>query len=160
MPPSGFCEALRAPFPGPSPQPPREAYHCSSLLRIRQAPACAFNAAPSCVQSSCCISSYPRLQLPLAVELPAARRKALPSMRTAAGLVLQQMTIETPEPVSVKPKAATETGVARCPQSHAPRGFAGITPCVKTREPHASDNPTRGRGRPSTWLEGTPDQHL
>ena len=69
-----------------------------------------------------------------AVELPAACRKALPSTRTAAGLVLQQVTEEAPAPVSVRPKGATETGVARRPGSHAQRGFRAVPQRVKTRE--------------------------
>ena len=48
--------------------------------------------------------------------------------------VLQQMTEETPAPVSVSPTGATETDVARRPESHAQRGFRAVPQRVKTRE--------------------------
>lgn len=95
--------------------------------------------------SRCLCRSYSLLPNHLAVELPAACRKALPSTRTAAGHVLQQVTEEAPAPVSVRPKGATETGIARRPESHAPRGFAAFTQRVKTHEKPLND---RVRGRP------------
>jgi hypothetical protein len=56
-------------------------------------------------------------------------------MRTAAGLCAPAVTEEAPPaPVSVRPKGATETGVARRPGSHAQRGFRAVPQRVKTRE--------------------------
>lgn len=60
-------------------------------------------------------------------------------------------------PVSV---FSTETGTARCLETHALRGFQGIPRRVKTREKALAPQKTVEEDAPSIWLDGTPDPHL
>lgn len=79
-------------------------------------------------------------------------------MRTAAGLCAPAVTEEDPAPVSVRPKGATETGVARRPGSHAQRGFRAVPQRVKTRETSpltVSEDSEAGAAR----APAEPDQH-
>ena len=72
------------------------------------------------------------------------------SARTAARLVLSRCARCDPAPVSVQAKRSTETGAARGPQSHAQRGFAGLTHRVKTREPARQQPRTVDEDAPSS----------
>ena len=111
--------------------------------------------------SRCIFCSHPCLPPSSAAELPAACRQALQRTSAAAGLVLQRGQKETPRPSLCKPLgAATETGAARGPGSHAQRGFRGLPQRVKSRERPQRHPKNRGRGRPCNRQEGTPDQHL
>lgn len=109
-------------------------------------------------QYSCCIRSDPRLPPSSAVELPAACRKARSPTRAAAGLCAPADDRRDPAPVSVSPTGATETGYARRPGSHAPRGFRAVPQRVKTRETTpltVSEDSEAGAARAPV----EPDQH-